>query len=372
MLRCVRKQYLYCMHVLLISVDTTLCDTTSASFARHVALSQKVSQLTIFVFSSKKFSITEGNMTIRTVPFHPFSIAVFLRYCNTYHVSLLSAQDPLRCGLFAYILSKLTHIPFEVQLHGDWFGNYYRNRSRLWNFVIAGAAYITRRAHSVRAVSLRVMQSLEKISVDSNRVYIAPIMVAYDTTQTDLSELLPEISGKQIILCVARLYPEKNVALLMQALPYIRSYVPNAHVVVVGDGGEIFECKAIAKSLGCIRMVSFVGNVAHTYSYYTHADVVVIPSLTESFSRVVLEATHVGVPVVMTDVGLAGDVIIDKESGRVIAAFDDGLLAEAIVDVLLHPHDAVAYVTTARSIIQSRFDTDPQEISVHYWKKLIS
>lgn len=360
------------MHVLLISVDTTLCDVNSASFARHIALSKKISQLTIFVFSSVHRVLVEGNLTVRTVPFNALSVGKILQYCNAQHVTLISAQDPLRCGLFAFVISRLTHIPFEVQLHGDWFGNYYRNRSLFWKLLIRVASYITRHAQSVRAVSLRVMKTLEVMSIDMNRVYIAPIAVSHDTTETDISDLLLEISGKQIILCVARLYPEKNVSLLMQALPYIRSYVPNAHVVVVGDGGEIFECKAIAKSLGCIRMVSFVGNVTHTYSYYEHADVVVIPSLTESFSRVVLEATRVGVPVVMTDVGLAGDVIIDKESGRVVADWDDGLLAEAIVDVLLHPQDAIQYVTKARAIIDSRFDIDPQEISVHYWKKLVS
>ena len=360
------------MHALLLSVDTTLCDRSSASFARHIELSHKVSRLTVFIFSSKKINIIDGNLTIRTVPFHPFSVFTLVRYCNINHVSLLSAQDPLRCGLFAYLISLLTSIPFEVQLHGDWFDNYYRNRSFFWRILIIIAGYITRRAHLLRAVSWRVMRSLAQLSVDTNRVYIAPILGTYDTTPTDLTNLFPEISGKQVILCVARLYPEKNVTLLMQSLPYIRSYVPNAQVLVVGDGGEMSECKAIAKSLGCAGMVSFVGHVAHTYSYYTQADVVVIPSLTESFSRVVLEATHVGVPVVMTDVGLAGDVIIDKESGRVVADFDDGLLAEAIVDVLLHPQDAIRYVAKARAIVESRFDIHPQEITVHYWKKLIS
>lgn len=356
------------MHVLLLSTDVSLCDRASASFARHISLAKKVSHLTVFVFSRKKITITENNLRIIAIPFNLASLFTVLRYCNEHRVTVMSAQDPLRCGLFAYILSLMTRIPFEVQLHGDWFGDYYRRRSLLWKFVIGGAAFITRRASLVRAVSLRVAQSLEKLSIPAHRYYIAPIAILHDETEIDVSSVFESLHGKQIILCVARLYPEKNVSLLMQALPYIRSYVPKSHVVVVGDGPMLHECKAIAKSLGCGGMVSFVGSVAHTHSYYQRADVVVIPSLSESFSRVVLEATRAGVPVVMTDVGLAGDVIIDKESGRVISEVDDGMLAEAIVSVLLHPQDAIRYVQVARDIVAARFSTDPQEISVHYWK----
>lgn len=356
------------MHVLLLSTDISLGDRASSSFARHLTLAQKVTRLTVFIFSSKKISITEHNLRVIAIPFRFFSLFTVLRYCNEHHVTLMSAQDPLRCGLFAYGISLLTRIPFEVQLHGDWFGDYYRNRSFFWKWLVRVAKFITRRATLVRAVSLRVARSLEMLGIPPSRYYIAPIAMNYDETETDVSSVFENLEGKQIILCVARLYPEKNVSLLMQALPYIRSYVPQAHVVIVGDGPLMHECKAIAKSLGCSGMVTFVGTVTHTHSYYMRADVVVIPSYSESFSRVALEATRAGVPVVMTDVGLAGDVIIDKESGRVIPDMDDGMLAEAIVAVLLHPQDAVSYVRAAREIVAARFSADPQEVSVHYWK----
>lgn len=356
------------MHVLLLSTDISLGDRESSSFARHLALAQKVAHLTVFIFSSKKISITERNLRVIAIPFRFFSLFTVLRYCNEHRVSLVSAQDPLRCGLFAYGISLLTRIPFEVQLHGDWFGDYYKKRSFLWKWYVRCAVFITRRASLVRAVSLRVARSLEILKIPTHKYYIAPIAIAISEEKSEVPEVFASLSDKQIVLCVARLYPEKNVSLLMQSLPYIRSYVPRAHVVVVGDGPLLHECKAIAKSLGCGGMVTFVGSVVNTQAYYAQADVVVIPSYTESFSRVVIEATHVGVPVVMTDVGLAGDVIIDKESGRVIPAMDDGLLAEAVVEVLLHPLVAVAYVKVAREIVAARFSMDPQEVSVHYWK----
>lgn len=120
--------------------------------------------------------------------------------------------------------------------------------------------------------------------------------------------------GDVVLLCVARLAPEKNLSVLLQVFTSLRQQYPRLHLVVVGDG-------PLRESLQreCPQAV-FTGfmDEKNLALHYASADVFVFPSVSETFGNVCLEAMASGLPVVAYDDAAARLLV---QSGR------NGLLA---------------------------------------------
>ncbi|MFF4082823.1 glycosyltransferase family 4 protein [Streptomyces sp. NPDC001777] len=154
--------------------------------------------------------------------------------------------------------------------------------------------------------------------------------------------------GARIILCVARLVPRKGQDMLIRALPLIRSKVPDAVLVVVGQGPDEARLRKLAERHGG-GAVRFVGGVSHTDTppYYAAADVFAMPCRTrragleaEGLGIVFLEAAASGLPVVVGDSGGAPDTVLDGRTGRVVDGTDHTAVAEALTRILLDPDRA--------------------------------
>jgi len=108
------------------------------------------------------------------------------------------------------------------------------------------------------------------------------------------------------LLSVGRLEKIKGHELLIQALSKLN--FENWQLVLCGDGAEIEHLKMLAKDYQLTDQIHFAGWVEKEEldHYYSKADVFVLPSFSESFSLVVLEAMEHKLPVIATDVGDMG------------------------------------------------------------------
>jgi len=106
-----------------------------------------------------------------------------------------------------------------------------------------------------------------------------------------------------------------------------------------GDESEMERLKAIATSAGVRDRVDFLGSVAHHELpyFYSAADAVVMPSYSESFGLVGLEAQACGRPVVGSDVTGLRSVVRDEVSGYLVAGHDPAAYAERIGRLLEDP-----------------------------------
>ncbi len=152
----------------------------------------------------------------------------------------------------------------------------------------------------------------------------------------------------RMVLFVGRLERLKGVELARRALALLRDRRhDDVRLVVVGEdarnGGapdgeesEKHRLKALASSLGVRDHVDFVGSVAqHELPYfYAAADVCVMPSYSESFGLVALEAQACGRPVVASGVGGLRSVVRDEVSGYLVDAHDPAAYAERIGRIL--------------------------------------
>lgn len=166
-----------------------------------------------------------------------------------------------------------------------------------------------------------------------------------------------DVTGRVVISCISRLVDRKGQDRLVQALPRIRRIIPEAAVMLVGDGPDRPRLEKLAHSLGVSRHVVFTGRVADEDlpAYYAACDVFALPCRTqrmgidvEGLGIVLLEASATGKPVIAGNSGGAPDAVRDGDTGLVVAD-DVHALADAIIDIASDDFKASAMGQAGRS-----------------------
>ena len=140
-----------------------------------------------------------------------------------------------------------------------------------------------------------------------------------------------------VIAGVGRLVPIKGFDLLVTALAEIAARVPDAHVLLIGDGEERAALESHAAALGIADRLHITGATTEVMDALAAADVLAAPSRNEGMGRVLVEAMALGLPVVGTVVGGIPDVIVE-ECGRLVPPDDAPALAAALTELGIdHP-----------------------------------
>lgn len=135
------------------------------------------------------------------------------------------------------------------------------------------------------------------------------------------------------VVTPARLTPQKDIPLLLDAADAVVAERPALRWFVFGDGWLRPELEASIEARGLSEHVHLVAGRPDVDSELAAADLVVVTSRWESGPLVLLEAAALGRPMVSTDVGLARSVI-DAGSGRIVPVGDAPALASAVVESL--------------------------------------
>jgi len=150
-------------------------------------------------------------------------------------------------------------------------------------------------------------------------------------------------TGAPVLLFVGRIQPLKGPDVAIRALHALRR--PDALLLVVGGAsgssgdGEIERAHQLVDELGLHDQVRFVPPQPHHIlsTYYRAADVVLVPSRSESFGLVALEAAACGIPVVANAVGGLKSLVDHGQTGFLISERDPAVFARAIAAVLDDP-----------------------------------
>lgn len=137
-------------------------------------------------------------------------------------------------------------------------------------------------------------------------------------------------AGAPIIGTLARLDPRKGIRVLLEALARILPELPEASLIVGGEGEEREALEGRARALGIAGRVTFAGPVRDPRGFYRGLDLFVLPSLDEGFGLVVLEAMATGLPVIGTRAGGTPEVLDHDVNGLLVSPGDPEAIAEAI------------------------------------------
>jgi len=151
-----------------------------------------------------------------------------------------------------------------------------------------------------------------------------------------------------VMLFVGRIQPLKGLDVAVETLARLADR--RARLVVVGGASgnegetEVLRIRSLIESLGVADRVDFVAPQAHHIlsTYYRAADVVIVPSRSESFGLVALEAAACGVPVVASGVGGLITIVDDGVTGHLVADRSPDVFASHVDRILANPIDAAA------------------------------
>ncbi len=162
-------------------------------------------------------------------------------------------------------------------------------------------------------------------------------------------------SGSQIVGVVARLEPEKGHPTLLEAWPTVLEAVPNAHLLIVGEGSERTSLELQALGLGISRSVTFTGRRDDVPAVTAALDVAVLPSYREAQGLSILEAMALSRPVVASAVGGIPEMIEHGRTGLLVPPRKPAALAASIVRLLTdHPY-ADTLARAGHDLVYERF-----------------
>ncbi|MGI5347585.1 glycosyltransferase [Streptomyces sp. CA-250714] len=169
----------------------------------------------------------------------------------------------------------------------------------------------------------------------------------------DLPPALRELPPSAVLVaCVGRLCEQKGQRTLMAAWPRVTARVPDARLVLVGDGPDLEALRRIAPP-----GVVFAGASDAVADWYAAADLVVLPSLWEGMALTPLEAMACGCPVIVSDVAGSRELLPPgQETSCLVPPGSPDALADAVVRLALDPELRAELAEAAVAHVRARFD----------------
>jgi glycosyltransferase involved in cell wall biosynthesis len=162
-------------------------------------------------------------------------------------------------------------------------------------------------------------------------------------------------AGVKLLLALGRLHRNKAFDVLIRALPTI----PDAHVVIAGEGPERIALEALAAAEGVSARVHLPGWAADVAGLLAAADVLVCPSRHEPLGNVVIEGWSAGRPVVAARSAGPAELITPEVDGVLVEPESPAALAAALNRVLGEPVFVLKLVGAGRQRFEQEFAEAP-------------
>jgi glycosyltransferase involved in cell wall biosynthesis len=202
-----------------------------------------------------------------------------------------------------------------------------RRRRKLYPKLMSRASRIVVHSRSVLKTLKNYLPADQK-----GKLALVPYAVA-------VSNDMPTALGphRPRILYAGRDLFRKGFPTLIEAFNLLKKRIPSTELIVVGN--EYRHSLRWAKKRSQGLAVTFMGGLSpkDLHQEILKADTVVLPSYTEAFGIVLLEAQALGIPVIGTRVGGIPETMAERETGILVPPFDPGALADAMEELLTDP-----------------------------------
>jgi len=186
---------------------------------------------------------------------------------------------------------------------------------------------------AIHAVSQATKEDILKFGVSSKKITVIPNGVELSTYRFENHITSPTIRNDQVPIAVfiGRLVFYKNITTIVQAFKKVVKSIPNARLMILGEGPDrdilINEASSIKNN------VIFKGRVSdcEKIKLINTSSHILFPSLIEGFGMVVIEGFACSKPVLVSDVRPLSDIVKDGYTGYVIPPFDVDKWAEKII-----------------------------------------
>jgi len=295
----------------------------------------------------------------------PYALALASKLCEVAHsesLDLIHMHYAIPHAVSAYLAREMCkasrYLPFVTTLHGTDITLVGRDPSFLpiTRFGIEQSDRVTAISNYLRQATL------DTFAVST------PIEVIYNFIDSEFYRRRPDPSlkkrlapgGEKIILHISTFRPIKRITDCIEVLARIRAEGPNARLVMCGDGPERAEAEAVATRLNVSDDVIFAGQQPQSMirEYLSIADLLLLPSQSESFGLVALEAMACEVPVIATRVGGLPELVEDGATGFLFPVGDVNAMAAGAISLLSNQALTQQFGRLAREVAITRFSAE--------------
>jgi len=272
----------------------------------------------------------------------PFAFLMGIYLCAVKKIDTIVCQGPLTEGLIGVFLKFLFRKELIIEIHGDWSEGPFLNKKRVFTpllkiLVPKFGSMALRKADKIRTLT-RIASNEMKARYPGKKYFVFP-------TFTDIDIFLDEknTSFEKYILTVAVLSPIKDIETLIAAFEGVHEKFPEFKLMVVGDGPSLedlrFKISSYARGSGRtqydLRLENYIilkGKLSldEVKEVMKNCYVFALPSLSEGFGRVFIEAMALGKPVIGTTVGGVPEIIHEGENGFLIEPKNSKVLSEKL------------------------------------------
>jgi glycosyltransferase involved in cell wall biosynthesis len=203
----------------------------------------------------------------------------------------------------------------------------------------------------ILVLSAQMYASLGRYGLADGRIRLIPNGV--DTTR--FSPGSEEEKRGAPVLCVAKLRYQKGVDVLLYAWRSLVEQMPEARLVIVGDGPLSTSLREVAAELGIAASVEFVGLCTDVPAQLRRARIAVLPSRWEGMPNALLEAMSAGLACVATRVSGSEELLGCDERGLLVEPGDSVELAAALLRLLGNPALVRRYGEAARRHVEQHY-----------------
>ena len=263
-----------------------------------------------------------------------------------------------RANTWGRLLGRALRVPVIVSHEHSLTRDQIEGRRRTWMLSAIDTA-TARCCDKIIAVSEATKQRLMENSVPEEKVEV--VLNSIDTrafAKAASGEAIRGefgLEGATVVTMVARLAASKNHALLIEAFRRLHARRPEARLLIVGSGPLESALRAQAEAMPT-GAVKFAGTRTDIAAIMAASDVVVLCSEAETFGRVLVEAMASAKPVIGTAVDGIPEVIVDGQTGLLVAPGDCAGLAEAMETLLGNRELAARMGRAGQAWAEERFD----------------
>ena len=299
-----------------------------------------------------------------------FNVVLLVRQIKQFKPDILISRA-WNTNLLCVITSLITKVPSVVFLSGS-IDLSHHSRLKRWihRFVMSHSARIISVSKASKVNCMKWLNVPdEKIVVIQNGVDPEELSVLAEEP-ADLPEDL--ITDFPTVVFVGRLNHRKGVDVLLHALSKVIEAGKKVNLLIVGHGEAIEEYVDLKKKLNLEPFVYFVGEKQNPFPYIKFGDIFVLPSRSEGFPNVLLEAMALNKAVIASNCKTGPNEIIDGENGTLVAVEDSNMLCEKIISYLDDSQLSTKHAENAKNTITFYFNLEIQLNKVESVLKLVN
>lgn len=279
------------------------------------------------------------------------------RFLKQQRIDLVCAEYPLPYMMYFILLRRWSRFKLLVGLHGDDVLSLHL-LSKLDQAVVRT---LVRQSDWVLAHSSSLLEQAERVfgHAMTTRSYLPYGVECEEIRERAMAVRRQDILQKRpYILTVAKLYERKGIDILLKAISRLRPRLDGHCFLVVGDGPEEQRLRAMATELDIDQHVAFVGEVParEIPMWFQYCEFFVLPSRSEPFGIVLLEAMALGKAIVATRVGGIPEFIRNEDTGLLVGSDDCEALSEGIRRLLLDQELRARLGKNGMQSVETRYD----------------